>query len=281
MIVSARAKINWTLNITGKREDGYHLLESVVQRIALCDRLAIDPSRDLVLRLSGEVPAPEGDDNLVIRAAKLLKETAGVPFGARITLEKAIPTGAGLGGGSADAAAALTGLNRFWNCGLSTEALEKIAIRIGADVPYCLHDRPMLMAGVGETLSPLPDLPSLPLVLLRGERSLSTPRIYRDFDLLPPDPPADTAAAIQTIRQNAFGPERNGAFGNMLQKPAVLSLPEIGGWIRLLYESGAVFAQMTGSGSCVFGVFPDADRARAAAAALAEKAPVCILTATV
>ena len=280
MILYAHAKINWTLNITGRREDGYHLLSSVMQRLSLFDRITLEPGNTLSLRSSGKVPVPEGMDNLALRAASILRDHARISSGAVIRLEKHIPSGAGLGGGSADAAAVLDGLNRFWNCGLEKRDLEALALQLGADVPYCLHDGPMLVSGIGETLSPLPPMPSLPLVLLKGETGLSTQEVYRAFDLLPPSRPADNDQAVRVIREKAFGAENNPHIVNMLQSPAAHLLPEIERLIALLYDTRAVFAEMTGSGSSVFGVYADHAAAAEAAKILAPRCATCILTQT-
>nr|HML48352.1 4-(cytidine 5'-diphospho)-2-C-methyl-D-erythritol kinase [Clostridia bacterium] len=138
MRIKARAKINWTLDIVGKREDGYHLLDSLIQSVELYDTLTIRPADTLEFVLEGYARVPDDDNNLALRAARLLIETAQVKAGANLSLKKRIPVGAGMGGGSADAAAVLMGLNRFWRLNLPEEQLRALGLAIGADVPFCM-----------------------------------------------------------------------------------------------------------------------------------------------
>ena len=155
MEIQARAKINWTLNVTGKREDGYHLLDMLMQPIALHDTLYIEAADGLTLTVECADGLSAGDDNLVLRAARALQAIGGISRGASMRLIKRIPMGAGLGGGSADAAAALKGLNKLWGIGLDLPALCRIGERLGADIPFCLHDAPRRAQGIGENLTPI------------------------------------------------------------------------------------------------------------------------------
>lgn len=165
--IRAPAKINWTLEVLGRRTDGYHEILSVAQTIGLWDELRLEPAADLQLHLSG-LPlsgADQGEGNLVLRAARLLQAEAGSKGGAHIYLHKGIPLAAGLGGGSSDAAAALRGLNRLWDLGLDLQALHDLATRLGSDVPFFLVGGTALLSGRGERVTPLPDIPARTLVV--------------------------------------------------------------------------------------------------------------------
>ncbi len=157
--LQAHAKINLTLEVLGKRPDGFHEIASIIQTIGLHDTITLEPADDLTLEC--DVPELATDDNLVMRAATMLRDEAGTAQGARIVLRKEIPVSAGLGGGSSDAAAALIGLNRLWDTGLSTEALRSIAARLGSDVPFFLRGGTAMVHGRGEMVRPLPpaDIP--------------------------------------------------------------------------------------------------------------------------
>jgi len=185
--VTARAKINLTLDLLGKRDDGYHELMSVMQSIELFDRLLLEPADDLTLELTLRSGVsrwlPKDERNDVMRAALLLQTRCGVQMGAKITLEKFIPTQAGLGGGSADAAAALLGLDRLWELNLSQQDLMDLAAELGSDVPFTLVGGTALCRGRGEVLQSLPPLPATHLTLFKPPRGLSTTRIFQALDL--------------------------------------------------------------------------------------------------
>ena len=174
----APAKVNWTLEVLGRRPDGYHEVRTVLQTVALCDRVRVSPAADLALALTGPVgqagaplagmPAPE---NLAYRAARLLRDRAGGrALGARIELEKAIPADAGLGGGSSDAAATLRALDRLWGLGLPPGELARLGAQLGSDVPFFLFGGTALGRGRGDEVTPLPDVPSLRLLLVVPRR---------------------------------------------------------------------------------------------------------------
>ena len=151
MHVVARAKINWTLDIVGKREDGYHLMDMLMQPVELADELTLEKTENgLTLTVSGYPRVKAGPDNLALRAAQALQAQTGYRGGASIHLHKRIPVGAGLGGGSADAAGVLAGLNRLWETGLTQQELEALGLRLGADVPFCLRGGLQRAQGVGE-----------------------------------------------------------------------------------------------------------------------------------
>ena len=190
MEIQARAKINWTLNVTGKRQDGYHLLDMLMQPIALHDTLIIEKAEGLALTVEGMGDLSAGEDNLVLRAARALQALCGISRGASLHLIKRIPMGAGLGGGSADAAAALKGLNKLWGIGLDLPALCRIGERLGADIPFCLHDAPRRAQGIGEILTTI-ESGVFPLILLQPCAALSTKEVFTAYHasagIVPPD----------------------------------------------------------------------------------------------
>jgi|LSQX01.1.fsa_nt_gb 4-diphosphocytidyl-2-C-methyl-D-erythritol kinase len=275
----AHAKINWALNVCSRRADGYHILDMLVQRIDVHDLLQFSPADSLTMTVEG---GPEGlslEDNLVMRAARALKEATGHPGGARIRLQKHIPAMAGLGGGSADAAATLTGLNRLWGLGLGVYQLQEIGLRMGADVPLCLCDGLMRVKGIGEDIVQLPHARVYHLLILQSGNGLSTREVFRRHDLQPDVEPAQLDLATDALRQQDFEGIRTNC-KNQLQPTAASMLTDIGDAAAALQDSGAAFAQMTGSGSAVFGVFETKEAAAAAQARLKDAWPVCIQTTT-
>jgi len=273
-IYRANAKINWALNITGRREDGYHLLDMVMQTIDLCDTISFEPADDISLWVEGVGRA--GEDNLIVRAANALNRFAGRQNGMRMTLIKRIPERAGLGGGSADCALALKALNELWALGLSREALLAIGERLGADVPFCLTGGLARVKGIGEHIEPVPEAPEIPMVLVRPGDGLSTATVFRLWDGggFPPVTLDGAALAEAVARRDLAAADRLCA--NALTAPAVALMPEIGALIDQMRALGAGASFMTGSGSTVVGAFGDAETARRAAAAI----PGAILTRT-
>ncbi|MBR3742328.1 MAG: 4-(cytidine 5'-diphospho)-2-C-methyl-D-erythritol kinase [Clostridia bacterium] len=278
MEIQARAKINWTLNVTGKRQDGYHLLDMLMQPIALHDTLYIEEAKGLSLTVEGIDGLSAGDDNLVLRAAKALQTLCGISRGARLHLVKRIPTGAGLGGGSADAAAALKGLNKLWCIGLDLPALCRLGERLGADIPFCLHDAPRRAQGIGEILTPI-ESGVFPLILLQPCAALSTKEVFTAYHASDGVVPPDTESAIEALKAGNLQALRL-CGGNVLESASIPLRPEIAQAKDALYQSGAAFAQMTGSGSVVFGAYETADQAQRAYETLKTVYSPCILTET-
>ena len=267
----ANAKINWTLWITGIRPDGYHEMDMLMQPVALQDRLTFEEADELTLEVDGE--PSEDDDNLVIRAARALREMTGARFGARISLVKRIPARAGLGGGSADCAAALRGLAALWGLEISEDALGALGLTLGADVPYCLTGGLCRVRGIGERVEGLGPGPKLHLAMERLGGGLSTPEVFRAWDMAPAYPPADAPGALDALLRGDFDRLRRLSH-NALMAPAASLMPEIPEKIQALYDMGALFAQMSGSGSTVYGVFQNDAAARAAAGKLGKNAIV-------
>ncbi len=244
--VPAPAKLNLFLHITGRRPDGYHLLQSAFALIDWCDTLHFEMRADG--RLSREdltVPLPA--DDLVLRAARALQRRTGTSFGAHIGVEKRIPAQAGMGGGSSDAASCLLALNRLWGLGLDRPALEAIGLELGADVPFFLRGRPAWVEGIGERITPLAGdaaLPPAAFVVLKPQAGLDTRMIFSS-----PDLKRDSAGARIAI----FAADHYGFGRNDLQPVAETLCPEITQALEWLASQG-LQARMTGSGSAVFAV---------------------------
>ena len=279
MQLEARGKINWSLDITGVREDGYHLMDMLMQPVSLADTVTLEPAADLSLATEGFPRLKADERHLAMRAARLLKETAGTALGARMTVFKRIPVGAGMGGGSADAAAVLFGLNRLWGTGLSLPELERLGLQLGADVPFCLRGGLTRTRGIGEEIEALSSGRDFPLVIVQPCRGLSTRDVFQAYQNTPPPPHPDTDQAAKALQEGDLSLLRR-SLGNVLQPVSSRMRPEISQAVRRLKESGAEIALMTGSGSAVFGVFRTPARARAAFLSLSHRWRSVFLTRT-
>ena len=250
---AAPGKLNLFLHVLGRREDGpnagMHELQTVFRLIDYCDRVGVRPREDGEIRFSG----PFGEDNLCIRAAKLLKKESGTRKGADLELEKTLPVGGGMGGGSSDAATVLLVLNRFWNLNLARHELMKLGARLGADVPVFLFGRNAFGEGVGERLSALELGPAWYLVLT-PQVPVSTKEIFSD------------AALTRDTKPLKMSPFLSGQGRNDLEPVVVRRYPEIAEhleWLRKRCSGVSFPPRMTGSGACVFAEFPREEDARA------------------
>jgi 4-diphosphocytidyl-2-C-methyl-D-erythritol kinase len=257
----APAKVNLFLHVTGRRADGYHLLDSLAVFPAVGDFCSVEPADDLSLKITGPFSATlaADPDNLILRAARLLKADGG----AKLTLEKYLPVASGIGGGSADAAAALRLLSRHWG----VEApLDELALQLGADVPVCLASAPARMSGIGDLLFPAPVLPAFGILLCNPGVAVSTAEVFRaraqkTFSPLAelPDSWPSAAAMAATLA----------ALRNDLEAPAIALAPVIGDVLAALVTlPGCLLARMSGSGATCFALFATPNAAAAAAAAL-------------
>jgi 4-diphosphocytidyl-2-C-methyl-D-erythritol kinase len=242
--VPAPAKLNLFLHVTGRRADGYHLLQSAFMLIDWCDTLHFErrPGGALSREDLGE-PLPA--DDLVLRAAKALQQASGTTQGAHIRIEKRIPAQAGLGGGSSDAASCLLALNRLWDLKLPLSALEKIGLALGADVPFFLRGRNAWVEGIGERITPI-EVPSARFVVVKPQEGLETARIFQD----PALKRNSEAAIISGFAANPYG-----FGGNDLQPVAERLCPEVGQALEWLGSQG-LQGRMSGSGSAVFALVP-------------------------
>ena len=268
--VKAPAKINLFLRMDGRREDGYHLLFSAFQTLSLYDEIKVKvlpcekhPSESpIVIRSASSALPGDITKNTVYKAAKRYLDAISED-GVEVTidLDKHIPSQAGLGGGSSDAAAVLLALDKLFDGAVSDEDLQKIAVSIGADVPFFLTGGTALCEGIGEIVTPFPSLSGLSVLLMKPQKGVSTPACYAAFDKRGASPLTTEEKLVlkEALSGEGSSEERfQKAFphwSNDLQPAALEAVPEIGTGIELLKTLGASFAAMTGSGSCIFGFF--------------------------
>ena len=278
---TANAKINLNLSVLGKRADGYHALDSLVTFALLGDELSVSSSDELTLTYEGAFASDLQDsfvhesDDLVLKAATALQQESGTSMSAALQLTKSVPLGAGLGGGSADAAACLRLLNSFWKLDWSMEALMTLGANIGSDIPACLMNAPCRMTGRGEFVTKIDMLPILFCVLVNPGVHLSTADIFRKLNTSKIDadkrnkpneklPDLTTYEALYNYLQNT---------GNDLLSPAMEIAPSIGLVLEAISNTGADISAMTGSGSTCFGLFKDEVSAHHAKEQLKELFP--------
>lgn len=295
MLLEARAKINWTLDILGRREDGYHLMDMLMQSVALADILTITPSDQLRLSvttgfLSGisdkaaaAEPVPADERNIAYKAAIALQNYTGCTEGAEIRLKKNIPSGAGMGGGSADAAAVLYGLNKLWHLELTLTQLQQIGLKLGADIPFMLSGGLARVGGIGEKIECLSPIPCVWLVLVQPCDGLSTKEIFNGYDHPAPDAcishPRTDSAQHALLNKDLTG--LAAAMDNVLEAISIDKRPAIRIAGQHLEAAGALRAMMTGSGSVVYGIFPDRISAEKALSKMIQKGYNPLLTCTV
>jgi len=267
----APAKINLYLHVLGQRDDGYHLLDSLMGFAGIGDVIAVRESAALSLAIDGpfaSLIAADGD-NLVLKAARALQKAAGIDVGAEIILTKNLPVASGIGGGSADGAATLRALARLWGVSLDKSAMAALALDLGADVPFCLEGRAAFVGGIGEDITPAPTLPEAWVVLVNPLTPLSTPAVFkaRAGEFSPPgrfDAIAGNGGELAALLK-----ERR----NDLTQAAISLMPEIGE-ILAIFEAApnCLLGRMSGSGATCFGLFADEPSARRAAESIAAEA---------
>jgi 4-diphosphocytidyl-2-C-methyl-D-erythritol kinase len=277
-VALAPAKLNLYLDVLGGRPDGYHELESLFAFCDLADILIVRPAGTLIFEApTGPFAASVEHDggNLVLKAAEMLRREAGVGEGARLDLVKHIPVAAGLGGGSADAAATLVALNTMWRLGWSVERLEQLAARLGADVPACLRGRPVIARGVGDILADAPALPPCGLLLVNPRVATPTPAVFWAFKELSPVIAPQRAPALPAAFRDlsalvaAIAPR-----GNDLLEAAVRVTPTIADVLAELQRLGGVrHVGLSGSGATCFALFDEARTARARLATIVRRRP--------
>lgn len=271
--VKAPAKINLTLDVIGLREDGYHLLESIMQTVDRYDTISVTPADRITLHTLGGEPCPP-EKNTAYKAAQIFFKETGLPGGAAITLSKAIPQQAGMGGGSADAAGVLWGLDRLYGTHLPVERLCAMGLQVGADVPFCVLGGTAFVTGIGEGLQPLPPMPDCYITVAQPAEGVSTAQAYAAIDraqnLRRPRHPA----ALQAVRQGdlvGLCQQAENVFEEATALPGVLAIR------RIMDTYTPLCSRITGSGSAVFAVFPDAQQANACAARLGETYPTAFV----
>jgi 4-diphosphocytidyl-2-C-methyl-D-erythritol kinase len=268
----APAKVNLYLHILGRRPDGYHELDSLVAFASVSDMLSVAPADALELKVEGPfaAQAPANESNLVLRAARALAAEAGVEPRASLVLCKNLPAAAGLGGGSADAAATLRALSALWNLQLPQGRMADLALALGADVPVCLHGRPAFVGGIGERLAPAPPLPAAGVLLASPGIQLPTYSVFRRFSgpLTMParfmEPPRNAGELAELLAKRR----------NDLEAAARQLAPAIADALaRLAALPGALLARMTGSGAACFAIFPSRAQASRGAEILRAAEP--------
>ncbi len=291
LTLKAPAKINWFLHIYGLRDDGYHDIKSLIQKISLYDVLTFLSSKDLTVETNTRIPV---DENLVYKAATLLKKGCGINAGAEIHLHKNIPVSAGLGGGSSDAALTLVGLNEVWSLGLSNSELSVFAEQLGSDVPFFLHEPLALVEGKGEKITNFEPIQPLNILLVKPHIKVSTRWAYQTLDayregrhlksrgdskLTKIDNKADNIKFFNS----AFGRrelKKDVDISNDLESVTVQSFPVIAEIREKLFREGAIFSLMSGSGPTVFGVFLSIKEAENASRAFTEHWTAVVQTLT-
>ena len=260
----AYAKINLSLDVTGKRPDGYHDVRMVMQTVDIYDTLIFEKAPEGITIDVGGSLLPVDGDNLIYKAARAVMDECGIKEGVSITLDKHIPIAAGMAGGSSDAAATLRGVNRLFECGLSYDRLRELGVKIGADVPYCVEGGTILAEGIGEKLTVLSQLPGYILAVAKPKRGVSTGNIYKSLDeifdtISHPDVDA-MVGVINTSQDLSF----TAYLGNVLEYVTAPLCPEVDEIKKIFMASGCAGTLMTGSGPTVFAFFEKKEEAASA-----------------
>ena len=262
MRLRAMAKINLGLDILGKRDDGYHEVRMLMQTIQMYDLLDIRKKEEPGISLSTNLPyVPSDERNLVYKAAKLLMDEFDIQEGISMKLTKSIPVAAGMAGGSSDAAAVFYGMNRMFGLGLDIEQLKERAVKVGADVPYCLIRGTMLATGIGEKLDRLPPMPQCAIVVAKPPVNVSTRMVYEKLDMSSDIRHPDIDAVIRGL-ENGNLVQIAESMGNVLEDVTIPMHPVIDTIKCDMKRFGAINAMMSGSGPTVFGIFDDKQQAQ-------------------
>ncbi len=278
----ARAKVNLTLHVKGRRVDGYHELESLVLFADVCDELIFSPGSEDSLSLEGPFAGLVDGENLVLKAKRAVASWLGVEIYGHFRLQKNIPVAAGLGGGSSDAAAAIRALLKVYDGGSDTGRFIERSAAIGADVPVCLHNKAAWMCGLGERVTPVQDLAPLPAILVNPRLKLSTADVFRTLNAAPLPPSANEAPpALEGWK----GPEEAAAYlsegRNDLEAPAIALEPAVESVLQTLRRlNGCLLARLSGSGPTCFGLFSSDEAAAEAAQEVSRRNPHWWVSAT-
>ena len=286
LTLNAYAKINLTLDILGTREDGYHEVAMIMQSIKLSDTVELEKLNSGIkfvlddTNYIGSELIPADETNLAYRAAKAFMEHCGLKSGVFIRLTKKIPATAGLAGGSADAAAVIRGMNKIFNLRLPIEELCEIGAEIGSDVPFCIVGGTCLATGRGEQLKYLPDLPIMPIVLVKPRGIIPTGWAYKTYDANPSPEHPNTNEIQEAIMLGDYEAVTELLF-NVLERVAVKKYPVITLYKEKMIEVGAIAALMSGSGPTVFGIAKTHDNAKEIAAAFDNSGAQVFITETI
>ncbi len=260
--LKSRAKINLSIDVLGKREDGYHLVEMIMQTIDLYDVIKIiELSSDDIILKSNSSDIPLDDNNIVYKAINLLKNKFNINKGIEIFIQKNIPIAAGMAGGSSNAAAVLVGLNKLWGLNLSELDLQKLGFKLGADVPFCISGKAALAQGVGEELSFIKGLPKdISILICKPEIFVSTKDVYEGLDLNNIQNRPDNKKLLEDLRQeNIQSLAKN--MVNVLESVTSIHYREIKEIEKVMMENGALGSMMSGSGPTVFGLYKNREDA--------------------
>lgn len=258
--LKSRAKVNLSIDVLGKREDGYHLVEMIMQTIDLYDKLKItEIEENSILIKSNSLDIPLNEDNIMYKAVNLLKNQFNIEKGIEISIEKNIPVAAGMAGGSSNAAAVLVGLNKLWNLGLSENELKDIGLKLGADVPFCITGGSALAEGIGEKLTNIKGLPEdLNILVCKPNIFVSTKEVYQSLNMDKVKRRPKNKELIDALQKEdvKFISEN---MVNVLEEVTSLKYSEIGQIEDIMIKNKALGSMMSGSGPTVFGLFDNKD----------------------
>ena len=259
MWINAPAKINIGLDVVGKREDGYHEVKMIMQSIRLFDRLTLTRKKDPGVRLTTNLKfLPTDDNNLIVKSAKMLMKEFNLEGGLNINLEKRIPVAAGMAGGSTDAASTMIAINQMYELGLSNSQLMKRAVKIGADIPYCIMKGTALAEGIGEKLSTIPKLPNCTILIVKPKIHVSTREVYAGLTLDENTVHPDIDLMVEDMKKKDIT-SLCSHIGNILESVTIPMYPEIAEIKDFMMKNGAKGSLMSGSGPTVFGIYTDKD----------------------
>ena len=268
--LKALGKINLGLDVLGRRDNGYHDVRMVMQTVYLYDQIKIERTKEPGIQLSTNLfYLPVNENNLAYQAANLLMEEFQISEGVKITLDKHIPVAAGMAGGSSNAATVLFGINQMFSLGLSQKELMERGVTLGADVPYCIMRGTMLAEGIGEILTPLPDMPKCYILIAKPPISVSTKMVYEKLDAHEIQEHPDIDGILHGL-ENQDLQQIASCMGNVLEKVTIEEYPVIEEIKSVMKDNGALNAMMSGSGPTVFGIYDDKQRAKNAASKIKE-----------
>jgi len=268
--LNAYAKINLSLDVVGRLANGYHEVRMIMQTVGIHDTLTFEKTEGEIVLSSDAGELPLGEDNLIYKAARLVKETHGISGGVKVHLEKRIPVAAGMAGGSTDAAATLKAMNELYGLGLSEEALYEFGVKLGADVPYCIMGGTALSEGIGEVLTRLSPMPDCVLLVAKPEINVSTKEVYQAFDACTLVEHPDVDGMQRAIEETDLGGVVR-RLGNVLETVTIAKHPIVDDIKQVMLENGALGSLMSGSGPSVFGIYDYEEKARACAKCIEEQ----------
>ena len=268
--LKALGKINLGLDVLGRRDNGYHDVRMFMQTVYLYDQIKIERTKEPGIQLSTNLfYLPVNENNLAYQAANLLMEEFQISEGVKITLDKHIPVAAGMAGGSSNAATVLFGINQMFSLGLSQKELMERGVTLGADVPYCIMRGTVLAEGIGEILTPLPDMPKCYILIAKPPISVSTKMVYEKLDAHEIQEHPDIDGILHGL-ENQDLQQIASCMGNVLEKVTIEEYPVIEEIKSVMKDNGALNAMMSGSGPTVFGIYDDKQQAKNAASKIKE-----------